>query len=199
MARQVATPINIGEKIRRGTAADLANQRYSTQSLSEAANKIVGSMKHRRSPYLDIDYKLDDKGMPQFHIYPRVPDHNVFYPNNQVFAKAVEEAFTKMIGRGAIIEAEFHELDGSKTEFKESQGPDGKTRGEPYQKPCDTRVTAYLRRENGELTKFVHPTPVPMVWIRIVDLPGVMMPRAELMEILVETIVETTERFQRRS
>jgi hypothetical protein len=195
--KYVRTPVNVGEKIRK--PGEPAADEVKMSSLRDGAEELFDSYEHRRSRFLDVDYKLDDEGQMQLHIFPRVPDYDVFLPNNQAFAEALETAVVKVFGRAAEVVAEFNELDGVHIEF---DSPDDSTDINDLRQNAltmDTRVDAYLRKEDGSLTHVLHTKKVPSVWFCVKRVPGLMMPKAQAMEMLVENVIETTERLLPRA
>ena len=196
----VRTPVSVGEKIRRPqTPQEGATDEVEMSKLRDGAEELFDSYTHRRSRFIDVDYKLDDEGKMQFHIFPRVPDYEAFLPNNQAFAEALEASVVKMFGRGAEVTAEFSEVDGVHIEF---DSPDNATSVDDLRTnslTMDTRVDAYLRKEDGSLTHVLHTRKVPMVWFCVQRIPGLMMPKKQAMEMLIETLLETTERLLPRA
>lgn len=188
MSRGASIPINVGEKI---ALDQTARKSQLVRPLVDAAKDLVEGYQHRLSRLIAIDYRLQPDGKMQFHIFPHVPDHREFYPNNQQFANAVEKAVSKIIGKHAEIEAEFHELDGTMTKFDDD--------GTPREVKQDTRVKAYYRRKDGSINaSLLYPNPVPMLWFCINNIPGLMASREQVLELIVDSIVETTENMVSR-
>lgn len=194
--RQVVTPVNIGDKLLNPLKGA---QSVSIGGLRDSAEALFKAYKHRRGRFIDIDYKLDDEGRMQFHIFPRVPDHSQFFPNNQEFARALEASVLKVFGRAAHVEAEFQEEDGVTESYQDVKGDRGKPDVKVSMKKADTRVKAYHRRPDGELTHILFHKSVPMVWLCVTKVPGLMMPRDQALEILVDTFIQTTERLLPRA
>lgn len=177
MTNQIRTPVNIGEQ--------LAKPREFAP-MAKAVGKMLAKYKHKVSEFIVIDYMVDDNGFIQFHIFPRVPDHKEFYPNNQVFASEVlESSVSKILGKHVVVEAEFHEKDGIIDD------------GNGNLKKADTRVREYIRDSKGNFTSILFHSIVPKVWMCIKEIPGLIMPKDKVSEILVETIVEAANRAVR--
>ena len=176
-------PIEVGKRLLTG----LDRKGARGDAIRDGIEEVLGDYTNLQSRFLNIDYKVDDKKRIQFHIFPRVPDHNRFYPNDQAFASAVEGAVARLIGRGADVEAEFHEKDGVGVRFSKD--------GEPYEVKEDTRVLAYCRKDDGTHTHIKYPHPVPMLWFSVGQVPGMLYPRDELARMLAEAIVAATEKL----
>lgn len=182
-------PINIGEKLGSSSIGGL-NPTHDVGTIAEGAREVLESYEHRVTRHLVIDYKVDENRKMQFHIFPNVPSVNAFLPDNQKFVSAVEAAFIKVLGRGAVIEADLNEFDGIHRRIAELDG-----KPVEIEERKDTRVIAYLRDRSGALTHISHPTPVPKLWICVHSVPGLMAPPQATQERLVEMLVEETEKL----
>jgi len=165
------TTINLGQKLERPLSP-----------IVDSVGSMLSRYNHRVSEYLVIDYMVDDEGHMQMHIFPRVPDHAEFYPNNQVFAQALEKAVSTIIGRQVEVEAEFHEKDGVTADGQKA----------------DTRVTEYCRDNAGNFTSITYPHPVSKVWLCVTKVPGLALPKEQVLGMLVEAVVESTQRLVSR-
>lgn len=202
MSREVSAPIILGQRLPDlSTFVSQANasRQVSGAGIRASAEGLLKSYKHRRSRFLDIDYRLDDDGFMQLHIFPRVPDYDQFLPDEQSFARALEKAVILVLGRAAQVEAEFHERLGLVESFTDSVGPDGKPTAVSTLRPGDTRVKTYYRTATGEITSVLFSKSVPKVWLCVKKIPGLMMPKARALELIVESCVEITEQLLPRA
>jgi hypothetical protein len=148
------------------------------QQAARDALNLLESYRHKMSERLAIDFKLNpETGEMLLHVFPNVPRHRGFYPDNQSFAKLVEDQVLLIVGPDTVIEAEFHEIDG--------RAPDGS--------PEDTTVRPQLRKPDGSPSQITYSEYTPMVFIRIEKPKRVMANLSYVLEVIVDGIVAAYE------